>query len=129
MDVGALLRRDLAEHLSKTPNCQTNCHLFNLTLFIYLHADDSVDEEDEGDEDGDPGQRLEGLDEGPEEGADALALAQQLDQAHHAEQTEEVDGDHVAARLNKMKTKRHSHVILTTFFIFPGSMLGALPTI
>jgi len=78
VDVGPLLRRNLAEH---------------------LHADDAVDEEDESYEDGYPGQGLEGFDEGPEEGPDALALAQQLDQPHHTEQTEEVDGNHVATRV------------------------------
>ena len=40
-----------------------------------LHADDAVYEEDESYEDGYPGQGLEGFDEGPEEGPDALALA------------------------------------------------------
>ena len=37
-----------------------------------LHPDHAVDEEDKGDEDGDPGQGLEGLEEGPEESSDAL---------------------------------------------------------
>ena len=64
-----------------------------------LHSDDAVDEEDETDEDGDPGQSLEGFDEGPEKGSDALALAQQFDQSHDTEETEEVDGDHVSAGL------------------------------
>lgn len=64
-----------------------------------LHANDSIDEEDESDEDGDPWQRLEGLDEGPEEGADALALAEQLDETHDAEEAEKVDGNHVPAGL------------------------------
>jgi len=64
-----------------------------------LHADDAVDEEDETDQDGDPRQGLERLDEGPEECPDALALAEQLHQSHDTEQTEEVDGDHVASGL------------------------------
>ena len=68
-----------------------------------LHSDDAVDEEDECDEDADPWERLEGLDEGPEERADALALRQQLHQPHHAEQPEEVDGDHAVPRLEATK--------------------------
>ena len=70
----------------------------------HLHADDPVDEEDECDEDADPGERLEGLDEGPEQRADALALREQLDEAHHAEQPEEVDGDHVASGLQEKRS-------------------------
>lgn len=35
---------------------------------------------------------LEGLDKGPEEGANALPLAEQLDQSHDTEQAEERDG-------------------------------------
>ena len=68
---------------------------------MYLHADDAVDEEDESDEDGDPGQRLEGLDEGPQQRPDALALAQELDEPHHAEEAEKVDRNHVPAGLRK----------------------------
>ncbi len=40
----------------------------------HLHAHHAIDEEDEGDEESDPGQRLEGLDEGPEQGSDPLTL-------------------------------------------------------
>ena len=36
---------------------------------------------------------LKGLDEGPQEGADALPSTQQLDQSHDSEQSEEGDGD------------------------------------
>ena len=54
-----------------------------------LHADYAVNEEDERDEQGNPGQRLEGLEEGPEQGADPLVLVQQLDETRHTEQTQE----------------------------------------
>ena len=64
-----------------------------------LHPDDAVDEEYECDEDADPGQRLERLDEGPEQRADALALREQFHEAHHAEQPEEVDRDHAVSGL------------------------------
>ena len=37
-----------------------------------LHPHHAVDEEDEGDEDGDPGQGLERLEEGPEESSDSF---------------------------------------------------------
>ena len=71
-----------------------------------LHSDHSVDEEYEDDEDGNPGEGLEGLDEGPEESADALPLGEQLDQPHDAKETEERDRDHVVPRLGdgKMST-------------------------
>lgn len=36
---------------------------------------------------------LEGFDEGPQQGPDALPSAQQLDQAHDPEEAEEGDGD------------------------------------
>lgn len=36
---------------------------------------------------------LEGFDEGPQQGPDALSAAQQLDQAHDPEEAEEGDGD------------------------------------
>ena len=66
-----------------------------------LHPHDSVDEKDEPDEDRDPRQRLEGLDEGPQQRPDALALAQELDEPHHAEEAEKVDRNHVPAGLRK----------------------------
>ena len=71
VDVGLVVQRDPPEH---------------------LHPHHAVDEEDEGDEDRDPGQRLEGLEEGPEEGADALVLVEQLHQPRHTEQPQEPDG-------------------------------------
>ena len=36
---------------------------------------------------------LKGLDEGPQQSPDALSPAQQFDQSHHSEQTEEGDRD------------------------------------
>ena len=85
----------------------------------YLHSDDPVDEEDEDDEDGDPGKGLEGLDEGPEEGADALALGQQLDEPHHAEQPEEVDGDHAVSGLQEKQGERGKSKIILCMRIRP----------
>ena len=64
-----------------------------------LHANNSVDEEDEDDEESNPGKRLERLDEGPEEGPDALPLREQLDQPHDAEETKEGNRDHVVPGL------------------------------
>ena len=52
----------------------------------HLHAHHAVDEEDEGDEEANPGEGLEGLEEGPEEGSDALVLVEQLHQPGHTEQ-------------------------------------------
>ena len=81
------------------------CFFLQRNLAKYLHSDHSVDEEYEDDEDGDPGKGLEGLDEGPEEGADALPLGQQLDQPHDAKETKERDRDHVVPRLGEGKIR------------------------
>ena len=70
-----------------------------------LHSDHSIDEEYEDDEDGDPGKGLEGLDEGPEEGADALPLGQQLDQPHDTEEAKEGNRDHVVPRLGRKRNQ------------------------
>ena len=58
----------------------------------HLHPDDAVDEEDEGDEQANPGQGLEGLEEGPEQGSDAFVFVEQFHETSHTEQTEETDG-------------------------------------
>ena len=70
MNVGVVIERDPAED---------------------LHPDHAVDEEHEGDEDGDPGQGLEGLEEGPEQRPDALVLVQKLHQSRHTKQPQEPD--------------------------------------
>lgn len=54
-----------------------------------LHANDGVDEEEHGDEQADIGQSLEGLDEGPQEDADGVALSQQFDETSCSEQLQE----------------------------------------
>ena len=72
-----------------------------------LHANNSVDEEDKDDEESNPGKRLERLDEGPEEGSNPLALGQELDQPHHAEQTEEADRDHFVTRLKIVRLENY----------------------
>ena len=57
----------------------------------HLHAHNAVDEEDEGNEEADPGEGLEGLEEGPEEGSDALVFVEQFDKPRHTEQSEETN--------------------------------------
>ena len=57
----------------------------------HLHAHHAVDEEDEGDEEANPGQGLEGLEECPEESSDSFILVQQLDQPSNTEQSQEPD--------------------------------------
>ena len=57
----------------------------------HLHPDDAVDEEDEGDEEADPGEGLEGLEKGPEKGSDAFVFVEQFDKTRHTEQTEKTD--------------------------------------
>ena len=81
------------------------CFFLQRNLAKYLHSYHSVDEEYEDDEDGDPGKGLEGLDEGPEEGADALPLGEQLDQPHDPKETKEGDRDHVVPRLREEKMR------------------------
>lgn len=79
----------------------------------HLHANNPIDEEEEKDEQRNVWQRLETLYEGPEESADTLSFGQQLDQTHHTEQTEEVDGEEIRARLWSREREvrgRNSHV-------------------
>ena len=57
-----------------------------------LHSHHAVDEEYECDEDGDPGQGLEGLEESPQQGSDAFVFVEQFHETSHTEQTEETDG-------------------------------------
>ena len=66
----------------------------------HLHPDDAVDEEDEGDEQADPGQGLEGLEEGPEESSDPFIFVQQLDETSNTEESQEPDGS-IAVRLRE----------------------------
>ena len=83
------------------------CFFLQRNLAKYLHSYHSVDEEYEDDEDGDPGKGLEGLDEGPEEGADTLPLGQQLDQPHHTEEAKEGNRDHVVPRLGRKRNQEN----------------------
>ena len=45
----------------------------------HLHPDNAVDEEDEGDEQADPGQGLEGFDKSPEQCPYSLSLGEKFD--------------------------------------------------
>ena len=85
-----------------------------------MHADDTVDKEDEANEDGYPGQRLEGFDESPEECSDALAFAEKLHQPHDTEQTEEVDGNHVASGLKFKKQTMGIEIIFSVTYTYFG---------
>ena len=64
-----------------------------------LHSYHAVDEEDKDDEEGDPGQGLEGFDKSPEEGSYSLSFREKFDESHHSEQSEEADRYHVVAGL------------------------------
>ena len=81
-----------------------------------LHPDHAVDEEDKGDEDGDPGQGLEGLEEGPEESSDSFIFVQQLDETSNTEQSEEPDGS-IAVRLREEKLDKKKSNQLLCFVI------------
>ena len=67
----------------------------------HLHPDNAVDEEDEGDEQANPGEGLEGLEECPEEGSDALVLVEQLDEPSDTEQSEETNRGRLIVRLEE----------------------------
>ena len=69
-----------------------------------LHSHHAVDEEYECDEDGDPGQGLEGLEEGPEESSDSLVFVEELDETGHTEQPQEPDRG-VTVRLEQIRCK------------------------
>lgn len=55
----------------------------------YLHSDDGVNEKEHGNQEAHIGQRLEGLDKGPEENPDCVALAEEFYQARGSEETQE----------------------------------------
>ena len=50
---------------------------------------------------------LERLDEGPEQSSDAFTATEQLDKAHYAEQTEEVDADDCCSARLQLQQKQH----------------------
>ena len=58
-----------------------------------VHANDGVDEEEHQYQQRNIWQRLQGLQEGPQERANAFTTRQQFDQTHGAEQAEEVDAE------------------------------------
>lgn len=58
---------------------------------LNLHANDGVDEEEHDDEQGNVGQRLKRFDERPQKSSDTFAPGQQFDEAHDAEEPEEID--------------------------------------
>jgi NAD-dependent oxidoreductase involved in siderophore biosynthesis len=63
----------------------------NNNLAEHLHADDRVNEKEHNDEKGDVWQRLERLDEGPEQSSYTLAPAEQFHQPHHTKQPKKID--------------------------------------
>ena len=85
VDVGIVVQRDTTED---------------------LHPDHAVDEEDERDQDGDPGQSLEWLEEGPEQSSDSFIFVEKLYQTSNTEQSEKSDrGITVWLQIiNKIKT-------------------------
>ena len=76
------------------------------TIITYLHANDTINEENETNQNGDPRQGLEGFDEGPQQSSDALAFAEKFHEPHDTEQTEEINGDHVPSRLQKKRDRK-----------------------
>lgn len=59
---------------------------------------------------------LEWLDEGPQQGADALTTTKQLDESHDAEETEEVDTDDGLARLENEGINLHNHAFFSSLY-------------
>lgn len=60
-------------------------------LYAHLHADNRVNEEQHNDEQRHIRQRLERLDERPQQRSYAFAATQEFDESHHTEQPKEVD--------------------------------------
>ena len=84
----------------------------------HLHAHHAVDEEDEGDEEANPGQGLEGLEEGPEEGSDALVLVEQLDEPSDTEQSEETNRGRLIVgleRKNGSELKKKAYIYVYVY--------------
>ena len=65
----------------------------------YLHANNAIDEENETNQNGNPGQSLKGFDEGPKQSSNTFTFAQKFHEPHDTEETEEIDRDHVPSRL------------------------------
>ena len=93
-----------------------------------LHADDGVDEEQHGNEQDDVGQGLEGLDEGPEQDSDRVALSKQFHETCGTEQTEKTDVDEVFLQFKTVKGQFEGNfrVILTANSTMSASTM--LPT-
>ena len=90
----------------------------------HLHAHHAVDEEDEGDEQANPGQGLEGLEEGPEEGSDALVLVEQLDEPSDTEQPEETNRGRLIVgleRKNESELKKKAYIYVRHGKVDKGS--------
>lgn len=96
VNVSLVTQLDVPKHLSKQEEkgppgyrqlqAQSICRRVR---FSDLHANDGVDEEEHGDEEANIWERFEGLDEGPKENPDCVALSQQFDQASCSEQLQE----------------------------------------
>lgn len=69
---------------------QLSSAFLGIWRYSYLHSNDSIDKEEHDDQEGDVGQSLKTLDEGPEQSADALSSTQQFDESHHTKKPEEV---------------------------------------
>lgn len=83
----------------KNQQTLVKCHFTS-----YLHANDGVNEKEHCDEQADVGQRLEGLNEGPEEDADGVTLPQQFDQTGRSKQLQEAHVDRVDTLSQGRKT-------------------------
>lgn len=66
--------------------------------YTYLHANNRIDEEQHGNQQADVRQRLEWLHECPQQNANGVALAQQLDQSSRSEQTQKAHIECVGLR-------------------------------
>lgn len=66
-----------------------------------LHPNDGVDEEEHGNEQTDVRQGLEGLNEGPQQDSDGVALPQQFDQTSSSEQLQETHVERIDALVKK----------------------------
>lgn len=82
-----------------------------------LHANDGVDEEEHGDEQADIRQSLEGLDEGPQEDPDGVALSQQFDETSCSEQLQETHVELIHRLAPGQKKGEGKLVLLVALFM------------
>ena len=86
----------LSVEFSQTPERRERSRVESMTNVSHLHANHSVDEENDGNEGGHPGQGLEWLDKGEKQGSDSVPFWEQFHYSEDAEKTKEGNRYHVS---------------------------------